>query len=62
MKTDCLIEARMLQNLLESDEPITLDVFIRHLLNSKVTEKIRKAFKKKFGLIDNGEGRVTFNC
>jgi Ca2+-binding EF-hand superfamily protein len=62
IKTDCLIGARMLQDLLESDEPITLDVFIRHLQNSKGDKTTKEGIRKIFGLIDNGEGKVTFDC
>ncbi|OMJ92382.1 hypothetical protein SteCoe_4823 [Stentor coeruleus] len=62
MKSDCLIGARMLQDLLKSDEPITLDVFIKHLQNSKGDRKTKEGVKKVFELIDNGEGKVTFDC
>ncbi|OMJ85694.1 hypothetical protein SteCoe_12967 [Stentor coeruleus] len=59
MKSDCQIGARMLDDLLNSDEPITLDVFIKHLQNSRGDKNTKEGVQKVFGLIDNGEGMLT---
>ncbi|OMJ84940.1 hypothetical protein SteCoe_13848 [Stentor coeruleus] len=59
LKTDCQIGTRMLQDLTTLDEEITLDVFIRHLQNTRGNKNTKEGVKKVFKLIDNGEGKVT---
>ena len=59
LKTDCQIGTRMLQDLTTLDEEITLDVFIRHLQNTRGNKNTKEGVKRVFNLIDNGEGKIT---
>ena len=59
MKEDCIIGQRMLQDLSNLEEEITLDIFIRHLQKTRGNKSSKEGIQSVFNLIDNGEGKVT---
>ncbi|OMJ78596.1 hypothetical protein SteCoe_21576 [Stentor coeruleus] len=59
MKEDCIIGQRMLQDLSNLEEEITLDVFIRHLKKTRGNKSSKEGIQSVFNLIDNGEGKIT---